>query len=348
MRRYGNLWDKIISKENFKAAYKKAIKGKSSRKNIIKFQKNAETNLEKVRQLLISKEFKNSRYFEKTIYEPKERIIYILPFNPDRIIQHALMNVISPILDKMFISDSYVCRVGKGIHKGSKRTMEFVRRNKYCLKCDIRKFYPSIDQQIMFDIICRKIKCKDTLRLIETILFSFPGGKNVPIGNLTSQWFGNLYMNELDQYVKTKLKVKDYVRYCDDFCFFHNDKETLKDIAEKVRVFLYEKLKLTFSKCDLFQVKRGVDYLGYRHFNNYILLRKSAVKRLKKRLEKLPRLYEKGLIDIIQYMSSIASALGWAKKANAHNLTTKLGLKELFLKLKKESKNARIESKKIC
>ncbi|MDR3356029.1 MAG: RNA-directed DNA polymerase [Spirochaetaceae bacterium] len=314
-------------------AYHNAAKHKSSMRNVKKFAENADENLKQIQNALIEKTFTTSRYTEKRIYEPKERVIYVLPFAPDRIVQHALMNALIPIWDNFFIYDSYACRSGKGIHAGSVRTMEFVRRNKYVLKCDIRKFYPSIDQEILLSIIKRKIKCPDTLWLIEDIVHSFPGGKNVPIGNYTSQWFGNLYMNEADRYIKQELKIKDYIRYCDDFCLFHDDKRFLNECRDKINVFIGEKLKLTFSKCDIFPVSRGVDFLGYRHFDNYILVRKSTAKRVKKRLAALPKLYGKGKISGEQYRSSVASTYGWLKRANTYNLRVKIQLDELKKKV---------------
>jgi hypothetical protein len=248
------------------------------------------------------------------------------------------MSVIEPIWEKLFIFDSYACIVGKGIHAGSRRTMEFVRRNKYALKCDISKFYPSVDHKILFNIVKTKIKCPDTLWLLDDIISSFPGGKNVPIGNYTSQWFGNLYLNELDQYVKVDLQRRfghlDYIRYCDDFCLFHNDKKTLRECAELMKDFLAEKLELKFSKCEAFPVSHGVDFLGYRHFNNYILLRKSTIKRVRRRLTQLPRKYEKGYITAEQYRSSVGSTYGWLKHANSHNLMVYLKFKELYKEVK--------------
>jgi retron-type reverse transcriptase len=333
MRRHGNLWDKITDMENIRVATHKAEKHKSAKRNVQNFRKNPEEKLEKLRESLLNKTFTTSHYNEKTVYEPKKRTIYVLPFYPDRIVQHALMNLLGPIWDKMFIHDSYACREGKGIHAGSTRTMEFVRRNKYVLKCDISKFYPSIDQEILLEIIRRKIKCPDTLWLIENIVHSFPGGKNTPIGNYTSQWFGNLYLNEVDQYVKTVLKVRDYIRYCDDFCLFGNDKKKLGEYRAKIKDFIEQRLKLQFSKCDIFPITRGVDFLGYRHFDNYVLLRKSTVKRVRRRLAALPGLYERNRISAEQYRSSVASTYGWLKFANTRNLRMKIELDELKKKV---------------
>lgn len=327
----------ITDMDNIRLAFYKAALHKSTHRNVQKTKENLEERLEKIHLSLINKTFTTSKYWEKLVYEPKQRIIYVLPFYPDRIVQHALMNLITPIWDKIFIHDSYACRVKKGIHSGSLRTMEFVRRNKYVLKCDISKFYPSVDQDILMEIIKRKIKCPDTLWLIENIVRSFPGGKNVPIGNYTSQWFGNLYLNEADQFVKCVLQKKygkiDYIRYCDDFCLFNNNKKILKECREQLIRFIDEKLKLKFSKCDIFPVSRGVDFLGYRHFDNYILLRKRTTKRVKERLAMLPYLYEKKRISKEQYRSSVASTWGWLKHANSHNLQVTLKFKELMKKV---------------
>lgn len=335
MRRHGNLWSVITSKENLEIAHHKAVCGKRTMRNIIKFNQDIDGNLANIQELLITKQFRTSPYHEKIIYEPKQRKIYVLPFNPDRVVQHALMNVVAPIWHDFFISDSYACLVGRGIHNGSRKTMEFVRRNRYVLKCDISKFYPSIDQEILMAIIEKKIKCKDTLWLFDEIVHSFPGGKNVPIGNYTSQWFGNLYLNELDQFVKNELHIRDYVRYCDDFCLFCDDKTVLRNAAERIRDFIEGKLLLRFSKCNLFPVSQGVDFLGYRHFDNYILLRKSTAKRVRKRLERLPKLYERGEITAEQYRSSVGSTWGWLKHANAHNLAVAMKFREMMEEVRK-------------
>jgi RNA-directed DNA polymerase len=172
------------------------------------------------------------------IFEPKHRLIYKLPFNPDRIIQHALMNIVEPIWDNLLIHDTYACRQGMGVHSGSTRTMDFIRkvgREGYCLKMDISKFYPSLKHDILFDIVKKKIKCKDTLWLLEDIIYSVEGGYNVPIGNYTSQWFGNL-------------------RYCDDFLLFHEDKRFLNDMKDYIESYLKETLDLTLSKADVFPI----------------------------------------------------------------------------------------------
>ena len=293
------------------------------------FERDIDGNLNRLRDMLLSKSFHTANYRTKIIQEPKKRTIYILPFYPDRIVQHALIQVIGPIWDNLFIYDSYACRVGKGIHRGSTQTMRYLRKNKYVLKGDMSKFYPSIDHDVLYEIVKRKIKCTDTLWLLRDIIYSYGGGKNVPIGNYTSQWFGNLYLNELDQWLKHEWKIKYYIRYCDDFVLFHNDKQYLQKMKDEIKMFISERLKLTFSRWSIFPITQGIDFLGYRHFPDYILLRKSTTKRVQRRLQKIPQLLRDGKISYEQFRSSVASTRGWLQWANAYNLSVSLQLTEL-------------------
>lgn len=314
---------------NLELAYQKARRGKGWQRNVKEFEKDIPGNLKAIHDMLLNRTYTTSVYKIKKVYEPKERTIYVLPFYPDRIVQHAIMNVLEPIWDSLFIYDSYACRKGKGIHAGSKRTMEFIRKNKYCLQCDISKFYPSVNHDVLYDIVQRKIKCPDTLWLLHNIIYSYEGESNVPIGNYTSQWFGNLYMNELDQLIKGQHHIKHYLRYCDDFLLFHNDKRVLGTMAEVITDFVGKTLKMRLSKCSLFPVSQGVDFLGYRHFRRHVLLRKSTTKRVKKRLKRLPYDLKHGRITAEQFRSSLCSTNGWLKWANTHNLQLSLQIKEL-------------------
>lgn len=329
VKKYKNLWQKIVQKENIELAYKKAKKGKSKYNAVRYIEEHTEECLKDVHNLLETRTFTTSDYRIKIIKEPKEREIFILPFYPDRIVQHAIINILEPILVKMFIPESYACIEGRGIHKGSIKLMEYVRKNKYCLKMDIRKFYPSINHDILMRIIERKFGDKNLVWLLNDIVRSLPGETNVPIGNLTSQWFGNLYMNELDKLIKHDLKIKCYLRYCDDFALFSNDKKQLNEAKFKIIEFLKTELKLNLSKCDLFRTSQGVDFLGYRHFKDYILIRKSTVKRIRKRLERVRRTYLKGRMQHDKFRSTVASAYGWLKWANSYNLSLKLQMEEL-------------------
>lgn len=329
MKRHGNLFEKILDPENIRQGLNDARKGKSRLKIVTWCNNNTDMVINHIQTILREKTYKTSPYKVMIITEPKTREIFKLPFYPDRIIHHCLMRVVEPIWDGLFFYDSHACRKGKGLHAGSRKTMEYVRRYKYCLKMDVAKFYPSVDHDILFNIVQKKIKCRDTLWLFKEIIYSVANGKNVPIGNYTSQWLGNLYLNELDTFIKQEHHVKAYVRYCDDFCIFHDDKKYLAIMADNIKDFMASRLKMKLSKCDLFPVSRGVDFLGYRHFPNYVLLRKSTATRVKRRLRNLPLLLASGRLSPVQYRSTLASISGWLRWANTHHLQLNLDLDKL-------------------
>lgn len=329
MKRHGNLWDKITCPDNLLRAYREARRGKGWQRHVKWFERNVNGNLLRLQKMLCTGAFSTSEYRKKTIYEPKQRDIYVLPFYPDRIVQHALLQVVAPLWDALFIEQSYACRKGRGMHQASQQTMHHVRKYKYFLKADISKFYPSINHDILLSIIERKIKCKRTLSLLENIVRSFDGDKNVPIGNYTSQWFGNLYMNELDQKVRHEHKIGAYVRYCDDFIVFHDCKRVLQRLKDWVEDFLRTRLALRFSRWSIAPVSHGVDFVGYRHFVKKVLLRKSTARRAQKRMALLMPKLNACRITIDQFRSSIASTEGWLKWANTYNLRMSMNLKEL-------------------
>lgn len=329
MKRHGNLFEKIVDAKNLARAYNRAKRGKAWQRNVKRFDKNKAENLAAIRTSLIKQTFTTSPYTRKVIHEPKKRKIYKLPFAPDRIVQHALLQVVSPIWDELMIPQSFACRPRRGMHQASNLTSHYVRKYKYCFKADISKFYPSINHDVLMRIIRKKIKCRKTLWLIEDIVRSFKGHKNAPIGNYTSQWFGNLYMNELDQWVRHDKKFSAYVRYCDDFVIFANTKHELHSLRKQVEHFLLTRLKLKFSKWSIFPVKQGVDFVGYRHFPGYKLLRNSTARRVKRRLAKLPGRLRAGYISLEQFSGSIASTNGWLKWANSYNLQLAVRLDEL-------------------
>lgn len=321
-------------------AYKNACRSNNKKshatKNAIRRTKaHLDDCIRYLQYILIQKTWKPSKYKERVIYEPKKRTIYIAKFFPDRVLHHAFIDVVTRIWDKIMIYDTYSCREGKGQHKGSRRCMEYIRRYKYCLKCDITKFYPSLDHELIKTIIRRKLKDKELIRVLDLIIDSFPGYQNAPIGNLTSQWFGNLYLGELDDFVKQRLRVKGYIRYCDDFILFGNDKAKLREQGQMVHDFVESHLLLRFSKFDLFPVSRGIDFLGYRHFpNGCILVRKSTAKRMKAKIKELPHLVRYHRKSPEKALSTVASIEGWLKHANTHNFKISLKLEGLKEELK--------------
>lgn len=315
MKTYKHLWEKFISPENFDLAARKAIRSKKSKRSVKKFLAHREEYLEKLRHDLIMGTYKTSPYKTFTIFEPKKRIIYKLPLYPDHVLHHALINILGPIWRNSFINDSYACIPGRGLLGASQRTMRFMKRNKYVLQCDIRKFFPSINHAVMMDVLQHKIHDRRLLRVLDEIVWSVGGDTNLPIGNLTSQWMGNVYLNELDHFVKEKLRWRDYIRYCDDFCLYGNDKSELHRAAKEIENFIHEKLNMVFSKAVVRRTRDGVSFIGYRHFKDFILIRKKTSFRLKKRILNIAKHHDFNSKSIGQ----LAAAFGWTKWCNCYH-----------------------------
>jgi RNA-directed DNA polymerase len=339
MKRHGNLFEKIVDIDNLRLAFKKAKKAKAWMKSVKAFEEDFENNLLKIQESLINKTFTTSPYKTKYAYYPKFREIFVVPFAPDRIVQHALMSVVEPIWDKILVDNSTSCRTGKGVESAFKLAAKYINTNKYYLKCDISKFYPSIDHDILYSIIERKIKCKDTLWLLKDIVYSFgrqfDTDKNSPIGNYTSQWFGNLYMDLVDRLATQELKV-DYIRYCDDFIFFSDDKKLLNEVKKMLPDYLMEHRKLRLSKCELCPSSVGLDFIGYRFFpKGYILLRKRVAKVMKRRLLRIQRKLDRGgnLLNR-RTRSSVASAEGLLRRCNSHNFKKAVNFSSLLKRVK--------------
>lgn len=252
MKRHGNLWPRVVDFANLEAAARQAQRGKRYRENVLEFNYNLEGELLALHGELESKSYQPGPYRTFHIVEPKKRMISAAPYR-DRVVHHALCNVIVPIFERTFIHDSYANRVGFGTHRALRRFTKFARANKYVLQCDLQKYFASIDHDILKKLIRRKVKCRDTLWLIDTIVdhsnkqepaaFYFPGDdlftpserrRGLPIGNLTSQFFANVYLNGFDHFVKEKLSVARYVRYVDDFALFSDDREFLAEARRAI------------------------------------------------------------------------------------------------------------------
>lgn len=338
MKRKGNLWNKFISKENFYQAWLNTAYGRRDRRDVQSFEKNLAENLENIRQEVISGKFTTSKYSTKQIFENgKHRLIYILPLK-DRIVHHAINNIVEDIFVKGFISHTYGCIKGRGPIEGSKRVRKLIMKNDYCLKTDIKKFYPTVDQEILFTEIKKKIKDVKLLRIIKDIVFSFPGGKNCPIGNLTSQLFGNIYLNKLDIMLKHKTKVKDYCRYCDDCVILSNSKKELFEIQKLIHEFVDLELKQTMSYNEVFHTKQGIDFLGYRHFKGYTILRKRTAKKLKRAVLDIRK--NRDNRPFLRQLCTLNSYRGYAKHCYTYNLIRSLDLDNLIKEMSiKEFKN---------
>lgn len=314
MKRIGNLYERIYDIHNLYIADEHASKGKSKKYSVINHMANQDMNLFKLQRMLIDKTFKTSPYTVFKVYEPKEREVYRLPYYPDRIVHHAIMNVLEPIFVSTFTTDTYSCIKGMGLHKASRRLSNALRsvdETRYCLKIDIQKFYPSINHAILKSMLRRKFKDKDLLWILDEIIDSASG---VPIGNYLSQYFANFYLTYFDHWIKESLKVKHYYRYADDIVILSADKNNLHSILRQIKEYLSFNLKLEVKEnYQIFPVaSRGIDFLGYVHFHSHKLLRKSIKKRFAKKVKRGAS------------KESIASYLGWLKHGNCRHLTKKI------------------------
>ena len=326
MKRHGNLFCRITDIQNIALAHALAKRGKSRYSEVRMVDKDPDRYLKTIQNSLIERTYSTSAYTTKNIYEPKERLIYKLPYFPDRIVHHAVMNVIQPIWDKIFIYDLYSAIPGKGLHRGSYRVRQFLRdtdNTQYCLKFDIQKYYPSVDHEILFDLIKKKIKCQDTLWLLQEIITSVDGNKNIPIGNYLSQYFGNIYLNWFDHWIKEDLGIKYYIRYCDDGVILGKNKACLNELKDAIYDYLDENLNLSLNKkTRITHVDTtGIDFLGYRHFRDHTLLRKSSADRFKKKIHDIEKNHN--TLEPQAIVSSIMSYVGWLKHCDAHHLSEK-------------------------
>ena len=322
MKRLGNIYHKIYDIDNIKLAHKKARKGKTYYKEVEMVDSDPKFYFKEVSDMLKNKTYKTSKYEIFTKYEPKKREIYKLPYYPDRIVQWAVMMQIQSRFDKHFIYDTYSAINGKGTHRALKRLDKFMKDKKntrYCLKLDIKKYYPSIDRKILKKKLKRIFKDKDLLWLLEEIIDSNPG-PGIPIGNYLSQYFGNYFLSDLDHFCKEELKTKYYIRYMDDICILSNSKRELRgwfrEIEKKVNE---DKLRIK-GNWQIFPSRvRGVDFLGYRHFGNRIILRKSIYKKIKRRCNFL---LKQERITFPQ-SCSYNSYMGWLKWTTCDNFKKK-------------------------
>ena len=300
--------------ENLHLADKIARKGKSKQPGVISHDENREENIEQLRSMLLTKSYKTSDYTTFSIFEPKERLIFRLPYFPDRILHHAVMNVLEPLFVSTFTSYTYGCIKGRGIHAAANAVKSALKNKpdtRYCLKLDVRKFYPNVDHLVLKQLLRKKIKDQDLLWLLDEIIDSVDG---LPIGNYLSQYFANFYLAYFDHWLKEEMQVKYYFRYADDLVFLSDNKERLHSLLFSIRSYLNDNLKLTVKgNYQIFPVEsRGIDFVGYVFFHTHTLLRKSIKKSFARSIAKGGN------------RQSIASYKGWASHCNSRNLLKKL------------------------
>ena len=317
-------FDEIISLENLLESWKEFLRGKRKRKDVQEFSLSLMDNIIQLSQELANHTYNHSSYQAFRINDPKPRKIH-KSLVRDRLLHHAIYRQLYPFFDQTFVFDSFSCRINKGTHKALNRFRRFVYKvsknnTKTCwvLKCDIKKFFENINREILLAILKKYIFDHNIVWLLERVIFSFSSapGRGLPLGNLTSQLFVNIYMNEFDQFVKQRLKVKYYIRYADDFVVLSQDEEYLEELLPKIGDFLLEKLKLELHPNKIFikTIAFGVDFLGWVHFPDHRVLRTATRKRVLRRLGETIK------------PESLNSYLGLLRHGNTHKLRNKVNL----------------------
>lgn len=323
-KRNRNLFEQIVDWDNMLDAYKKTSDGKKQSFGYLDFKEYDLANLKELQKELIDGAYVRGPYREFTIREPKPRLISALEFR-DRLVQHALCNIITPIFERGFLPYSFACRVNLGTHAGVKHVQSMLRKTgfKYFLKTDFSKFFPSVDRVILRRMIAKKIHCQQTLDLIDKIME--PTGKGIPIGSLTSQLFANVYGNALDYYIHHDLKLRHWARYMDDVVILGDEPAKLQQVFQKIVDFSKDAMRMAISKWQISPVSRGINFLGYRIWYNHKLIRKDSVIRAKR---KIAWLVKRNDTDALARF--IASWKGHAQWADSHNLISYLEKRYAF------------------
>lgn len=304
--------------QNLQLADAKAQKGKAMQYGVRLHNKNKEANLQLLQAMLLNKTYSTSAYTTFKVHEPKEREVFRLPYFPDRIAHHAVMNLLEPVFISTFTADTYSCIKKRGIHAAAnavKKALKDVSGTTYCLKLDIKKFYPSIDHAVLKQLLRRKFKDQDLLWLLDEMIDSAPG---LPIGNYLSQYLANFYLSYFDHWIKEVKKVKYYIRYADDMVILGSSKEELQQLLAEIKEYLSTQLNLEVKgNYQVFPVwARGIDFLGYVFYHTHIFLRKGIKQNFCRK------------IKLRAGPPSIASYMGWAKHCNSKHLLKKLQLHE--------------------
>jgi retron-type reverse transcriptase len=326
---FSRLWERIIDFENLYYAFREASTGKRYRWESLKFKNNLEENLITLQNELIWDMYKPEPYRQFIIKEPKQRLISAPTFR-DRVVHHALCRIIDPVVENRMVYETFACRCGKGAHAAVRHIQKCARKAQrkwggyYVLKCDIKSFFPSVDHDVLMDIMRRHISDKKTLNLIGAIIRSYEspyqdGKGGIPIGALTSQLGANIVLTPFDHWIKEENHIEFYARYMDDFIILHSDKHYLRELLCKIESYLHNKLKLSLNpKTGIFPGKNGIDFCGYRVWPTHIKPRKSTLKRAKKRLQKMtfmyktnPKIFEHAKASIMGFMGYIRHCDGW-------------------------------------
>ncbi|MBI4003061.1 MAG: group II intron reverse transcriptase domain-containing protein [Nitrospira defluvii] len=339
MTRIDGLWGPLTSFENLLRAYRRARRGKRKRPGVAEFGLNLERELLSLQRALRDGTYQPGDYRLFTIYERKPRVIAAAPFC-DRVVHHAVMHCIEPSLDRTFISDSYACRTGKGVHAAVDRYQAWAQTYRYVLKMDVRQYFPSIDHDLLREKLRRRIKDARVVDLLDRLIDGSPRGTSdpcyfpgddlftplerragIPIGNLTSQFFANLYLDDLDHAIKQDLKVRPYLRYVDDMVALDHDKARLAEIRESVRERLAaDRLRLHPSKAHISPVADGLNLLGYVVYPARRRLRSDNGHRFARKLRRMAEAYRAERLEWAKVVAATQSWIGHAQHADTEGL----------------------------
>lgn len=340
MKRIAGLYEQIISVENLRLADEKARRGKTHTYGVMVHDRHREEDIQALHEALRTKTFRTSEYDVFTVYEPKERLIYRLPYYPDRIVHHAVMNVLEPIWTRLFTHNTFSCIKKRGIEGCARHVDKIIRKYKgrplYCLKIDLKKYYPSIDHGVMKRIVRRKIKDKDLLWLLDEIIDSAEG---LPIGNYLSQYLANLMLCYFMHEVNEVLRL-DSAEYADDIVFFSDSKERLREaFTGYIRPKLAELLLTVKDNWQIFPIAenrydksgRALDYVGYKFYRKQKLIRKSIKKNFCRAAARLNR--RRPTLPVKAYKQEVAPWLGWAQHSNSKHLLQTIIKKEYYVSI---------------
>lgn len=313
-QRHRNLIERIAAIDNLREAYRRTCKGKRMTWGYLNFKEYDELFLAEIRRELLAGEYRIGPYRHFTIFEPKSRNIAALGFR-DRLVQHALCNVISPIFEGGLMPYTFACRPGMGTHAGVRHVQSMLRKTAatYYLKTDFRQFFPSVDHTVLHRLIEKKIHCRATLALLREIIP--PEGAGLPIGSLTSQLFANVYGNPVDRFIHFDLKARHWARYMDDIIVLGHDPHELREHFGRIAEFAESNLALTISKWQVANVSRGINFLGYRIWPHHKLLRKDSVIRAKRKIR-----HAIDRQDVLGLQSFLTAWTGHARWADTHHL----------------------------
>ena len=334
---HANLWGQITSWENLIKSYREARRGKRYRPETLRFEERLEENLINIQNHLLWGSWRPGPWREFWVYDPKSRLIQAPPFQ-DRVVHHALVDVVEPLFERKMIYDSYACRASKGTHGAVQRLQAMLRQARrqwaevYVLKADISKYFPSINHARLKEILTRTVRDPAVLWLCERIIQG--GGyekRGIPVGALTSQLFANVYLDQLDHQIKDHWGIKHYVRYMDDFVILGRSKRELWNLLDRLQDYLAIDLKLSLNpKTAIYPASKGVNFAGYRTWSTHILPRKRNIKRTRHTFRSLARSYAAGKLDLDYIKPRLMSFLGYVKHCNAWKTTNSL-LNELIL-----------------